>query len=286
MAPPNTSKKAKQKAKYNERKMRLDAIVAKVNANNGDSSILNEEEKKDYFTIQKEKQRKQEYSSEINNENGYRKNKKRERDKVASKKYRDQQKKQKLEIANVVDKVKAELDKANIDLAKAKADLAKTKADLEKAKADLAKATSSKPTFIENPIEGAHTSSKNSNKKDNTPRKSINKLSNQNLTSKRRSGRLRSKNKEQNANTIISLLDDQSPDVSNPNTGHCCWSFDATSRVLLAKFQVKEGGNVIVTNEDKLHLLNMMERTDISVISENLGEFYCQILYQNHLNYL
>jgi hypothetical protein len=57
-----------------------------------------------------------------------------------------------------------------------------------------------------------------------------------------------------------------------PETGFCTWSFDEKSRVLLAVFHVNDG-TVVVTKEDELFLFQMMERTDISVISENLGKF-------------
>ncbi len=61
-----------------------------------------------------------------------------------------------------------------------------------------------------------------------------------------------------------------------PNTGFCQWSFDTTSRVLLAKFisteEKKVVGKVMVTPEDERFLLRMMERDDITVISEGLAD--------------
>ena len=63
-----------------------------------------------------------------------------------------------------------------------------------------------------------------------------------------------------------------------PSTEFCKWSFDETSRVLLANFVIKEG-NIHVTNEDELFLHQMMERTDITVISENLGKLPIFISY-------
>ena len=61
-----------------------------------------------------------------------------------------------------------------------------------------------------------------------------------------------------------------------PNTGFCQWSFDESSRVLLAKFipseEKKVVGKVMVTPEDECFLLRMMERDDITVISEGLAD--------------
>eukprot|EP00986_Skeletonema_menzelii_P003949 scaffold1293_cov139-Skeletonema_menzelii.AAC.4 len=61
-----------------------------------------------------------------------------------------------------------------------------------------------------------------------------------------------------------------------PNTGFCQWSFDEKSRVLLAKFipfeEKKLFGKIMVNPEDERFLLRMMERDDITVISEGLAD--------------
>lgn len=61
-----------------------------------------------------------------------------------------------------------------------------------------------------------------------------------------------------------------------PDTGFCQWSFDETSRVLLAKFLTFKGeklfGKIMVNPEDERFLLRMMERDDITVISEGLAD--------------
>ncbi len=61
-----------------------------------------------------------------------------------------------------------------------------------------------------------------------------------------------------------------------PDTGFCQWSFDETSRVLLAKFLPFKGeklfGKIMVNPEDERFLLRMMERDDITVISEGLAD--------------
>ena len=61
-----------------------------------------------------------------------------------------------------------------------------------------------------------------------------------------------------------------------PDTGLCQWSFDETSRVLYAKFipfqEQKLFGKIMVNSEDERFLLRMMERDDITVISEGLAD--------------
>jgi len=56
-----------------------------------------------------------------------------------------------------------------------------------------------------------------------------------------------------------------------PETGFCKWSFDEKSRVLLANFRVS-GGKITVEPEDEGFLFSMMERDDITVISEGLAD--------------
>ena len=61
-----------------------------------------------------------------------------------------------------------------------------------------------------------------------------------------------------------------------PSTGHCNWTFDEETRVLLADFRssanAKAEGRVTVVPEDEAFLLRMMERDDISVVSEGLAD--------------
>lgn len=66
-----------------------------------------------------------------------------------------------------------------------------------------------------------------------------------------------------------------------PDTEFCDWSFDEESRVLLADFRVPsrrkmegegERFEVKVVREDEIFLLTMMERDDITVISQGLAD--------------
>ena len=52
-----------------------------------------------------------------------------------------------------------------------------------------------------------------------------------------------------------------------PQTGYCTWTFNEQSRVVLGCFQ-NEGEFVGVKDEDREFLFNMMERNDITVITE------------------
>ena len=56
---------------------------------------------------------------------------------------------------------------------------------------------------------------------------------------------------------------------SFPNTGKCEWTFDSQSRVLLGCFKI-DRENPSVLKEDESFLLEMMERSDIAVVSEGL----------------
>ena len=55
-----------------------------------------------------------------------------------------------------------------------------------------------------------------------------------------------------------------------PETGYCKWSWDEKSRVLLGNF-VRKNGDVDVIEEDEKFLLSMMERDDVTVISEGIA---------------
>lgn len=68
-----------------------------------------------------------------------------------------------------------------------------------------------------------------------------------------------------------------------PNTGFCEWSFDEESRVLLADFRISSrrtaegaGGEgrceIKIVREDEVYLFTMMERDDITVISQGLAD--------------
>eukprot|EP00970_Alexandrium_tamarense_P017636 scaffold10310_cov181-Alexandrium_tamarense.AAC.1 len=62
-----------------------------------------------------------------------------------------------------------------------------------------------------------------------------------------------------------------------PSTGFCAWSFDSDSRVLLANFRdpilaETTKGKVTIVHEDEVFLFKMMERDDITVISEGLAD--------------
>ena len=61
------------------------------------------------------------------------------------------------------------------------------------------------------------------------------------------------------------------PDESKfPNTGKCKWSFDKATRVLLADFR-QENEKVELLEEDERFLYEMMERDDITCISDGLA---------------
>lgn len=61
-----------------------------------------------------------------------------------------------------------------------------------------------------------------------------------------------------------------------PNTGYCKWSFDAESRVLYANFRditaTPKPQFPVIMSPDEQFLLRMMERDDITVISEGLAD--------------
>ena len=61
------------------------------------------------------------------------------------------------------------------------------------------------------------------------------------------------------------------PLPSFPNTGFCQWSFDEESRVLYANFRGVSSTTTNVKLEDETFLLRMMERDDITVISDGLA---------------
>ncbi len=56
-----------------------------------------------------------------------------------------------------------------------------------------------------------------------------------------------------------------------PKGSYCTWSFDKESRVLLANFRnITSPQPAVITPQDEQFLLKMMERDDITVISEGL----------------
>ena len=58
-----------------------------------------------------------------------------------------------------------------------------------------------------------------------------------------------------------------------PESSNCDWKFDQTTRVLLADFLSPSlrNGKIIITPEDEQFLMTMMERDDITVVSEGLA---------------
>jgi hypothetical protein len=61
------------------------------------------------------------------------------------------------------------------------------------------------------------------------------------------------------------------PDLSTfPNTGKCKWSFDKETRVLLADFH-QTNGKVELVEQDEHFLYKMMERDDITCVSDGLA---------------
>ena len=67
-----------------------------------------------------------------------------------------------------------------------------------------------------------------------------------------------------------------------PSTGCCVWSYDKSTRVLLGNFRApaSKQGKIIVTRDDEEFLLKMMERDDITVISEGLGDTLQSSLFE------
>jgi len=71
-----------------------------------------------------------------------------------------------------------------------------------------------------------------------------------------------------------------------PSSKDCIWTFDDASRVLLADFRTPatNSGKVVVTCEDEEYLMKMMERDDITVISEGLADdFDLSLLGQTYI---
>ena len=64
------------------------------------------------------------------------------------------------------------------------------------------------------------------------------------------------------------------PLPQTPTSEHCVWTYDEISRILLANFKTPatNSGRVVITREDEEYLLKMMERDDITVISEGLAD--------------
>ena len=58
-----------------------------------------------------------------------------------------------------------------------------------------------------------------------------------------------------------------------PKSGHCEWTFVEATRVLLADFKTASAthGKIVITPEDEQFLMTMMERDDITVISEGIA---------------
>ena len=57
-----------------------------------------------------------------------------------------------------------------------------------------------------------------------------------------------------------------------PQSNYCDWKFDEDTRVLLADFTKNENnGEVVISPEDEIFLMEMMERDDITVVSEGLA---------------
>jgi hypothetical protein len=83
--------------------------------------------------------------------------------------------------------------------------------------------------------------------------------------------------RQQTSSIILPLYSDLEPlpDAPSlpmfPSTGACEWTFDKVSRVLLGKFKIDQQ-HPKITLEDESFLLQMMERTDIAVVSEGLFE--------------
>ena len=71
-----------------------------------------------------------------------------------------------------------------------------------------------------------------------------------------------------------------------PESDHCKWKFDEVTRVLLADFKTPSvDKEVIITAEDEHFLMTMMERDDITVISEGIAaNVDLSLLDQDYMN--
>ena len=89
-----------------------------------------------------------------------------------------------------------------------------------------------------------------------------------NVDDQKRDGAVNGNEEESKSGAVVAsfAVDDSTPsDPQLPDdTSHTTWSFDTTSRVLLAKFK-----GDIKAHEEEI-LLKMMERDDITVVSEGL----------------
>ncbi len=111
--------------------------------------------------------------------------------------------------------------------------------------------------------------------------KSNQEVSPENLTELREGGALPSLSVPVSPNDLPPLPP-AAPMPTLPNTGFCEWSFDEESRVLFADFRVpscrtaeEEGGGrcgIKIVREDEVFLFTMMERDDITVISQGLAD--------------
>jgi hypothetical protein len=113
--------------------------------------------------------------------------------------------------------------------------------------------------------------------------KSNQKVSPENLTELRGGGALPSLSVPVSPNDLPPLPP-AAPMPTLPNTRFCYWSFDEESRVLFADFRVSscrtaeeegEGGGrcgIKIVREDEVFLFTMMERDDITVISQGLAD--------------
>eukprot|EP00956_Cyclotella_meneghiniana_P028198 scaffold64965_cov79-Cyclotella_meneghiniana.AAC.16 len=84
----------------------------------------------------------------------------------------------------------------------------------------------------------------------------------------------------------LTPLQNPPPIPRKPESEHCNWTYDETSRVLLADFKTPamNSGRVVITREDEEYLLKMMERDDITVISEGLAdEFDLSLLGETYV---
>jgi len=74
------------------------------------------------------------------------------------------------------------------------------------------------------------------------------------------------------------MMNMQETHLNLPNTGYCEWSYDNESRVLHANFRKRARTATslsqlpVITEEDENFLMLMMEKSDITVISEGLAD--------------
>ena len=120
-----------------------------------------------------------------------------------------------------------------------------------------------RPTFVVDPnIETVQIhDATNSSSTSKVPNNSV---SNERASMRERKAEVKVRVKQIKSNSYCIVLDPFEVPPSDPELPDNKWWFDSTSRVMHVKF------NGVVTDQDKMNMLKMMERDDITVVSEGL----------------